>query len=95
MLECLELTLLSRRASRAVESRRGSHVWQWAIHRPIQPTGRDTHGACTHMSKFRVARHSVGSAGVAQHCAVYRCRDRGAEVGVNVVSSVVCETVQR
>jgi hypothetical protein len=63
---------------------------RWAIRRSVQSARRDIQRTRAHMSKFLVAWHSVGRAGVAQHCAVYRCRDRGAEVGGLVVSSVVC-----
>lgn len=87
--ECRILTLLSWRASRAIESCRRGHMCRLAVHRSVQSSRRDVQRASTHVSEFLVARHSVGRAGVAQHCALYRCRDRGAEVGV-LLSRVSC-----
>ena len=85
----LELTLLSWRASRTIKSRHGSHMWLWAIRRPVQSARRNIQRSCAHVSKFLVAWHSVRRTGAAQHCAVYECRDRGAEVGVRM-SRVSC-----
>jgi hypothetical protein len=77
------LTLLSRRASGAIESPHGGDR-RMTVTNTVDTTGRNIERASAHMAKLLMRRHSIRDrrASVAKHCFdCCRSRNRGAETG--------------